>query len=123
MKHNELLKNDKLNDEIRLKFISCLMLNWDNLLLVDCPFFVKAGTCHVISLWPWNTHLREFDSFCKKVSCNFLRNLERAESNRTKHYSDEPVEYLLEFLGSADEYPSDSYGVADMKKSEIWKWK
>lgn len=65
-----------------------------------------------------------FDSFCKKVSCNFLRNLERAESNRTKHYSDEPVEYLLEFIGCADEYPSDSLyldldGYSCMVESEI----
>ena len=65
-----------------------------------------------------------FDSFCKKVSCNFLRNLERAESNRTKHYSDEPVEYLLEFVGHADEYPSDSLvldldGYSCMMESEI----
>lgn len=65
-----------------------------------------------------------FDSFCKRVSCNYLRNLERAENNRTKHYSDEPVEYLLEFLGREDEYPSEGLyleldGYSCMVESEI----
>ena len=32
-----------------------------------------------------------FDSFCKKVSRNYLRDLERAEERRDSHYSDEPV--------------------------------
>ncbi len=35
-----------------------------------------------------------FDSFCKTVSRNFVRNLDRAEGNRDKHFSDEPVDYL-----------------------------
>ncbi len=40
-----------------------------------------------------------FDSFCKTMSRNFVRNLDRAEGNRDKHFSDEPVDYLLETLG------------------------
>ena len=50
-----------------------------------------------------------FDSFCKTVSRNFVRNLDRAEGNRDKHFSDEPVDYLLETLGRRDEYPSESF--------------
>ena len=50
-----------------------------------------------------------FDSFCKTVSRNFVRNLDRAECNRDKHISDEPVEYLLETLGRRVEYPSESF--------------
>lgn len=50
-----------------------------------------------------------FDSFSKKVSRNFVRNLDRAEENRNKHFSDEPVDYLLELLGHKDEYPSDFF--------------
>lgn len=40
-----------------------------------------------------------FDSFCKTMSRNFVRNLDRAEGNRDKHFCDEPVDYLLETLG------------------------
>ena len=50
-----------------------------------------------------------FDSFCKTVSCNFVRNLDRVEGNRGKHFADEPVDYLLETLGRRDEYPSESF--------------
>ena len=50
-----------------------------------------------------------FDSFCKTVSRNFVRNLDRAEGNRDKHFSDEPVDSLLETFGRRDEYPSESF--------------
>lgn len=50
-----------------------------------------------------------FDSFCKTVSRNFVRNLDRAENNRNKHFADEPADYLLETLGRRDEYPSESF--------------
>ena len=49
------------------------------------------------------------DSYIKKVSKHYARNLDRAEENRDKHYSDEPVDYILELLGREDEYPSDSF--------------
>ena len=38
------------------------------------------------------------DSFTKTVARNFSRNLKRAKANAEKHYSDEPVDYLLETL-------------------------
>ena len=50
-----------------------------------------------------------FDSFSKTVSRNFIRNLDRAEGNRDKHFSDEPVDSLLETFGRRDEYPSESF--------------
>lgn len=50
-----------------------------------------------------------FDSFCKSVSRNFVRNLNRTENNRSKHYVDEPTEYFLELSGRRDAYPSDSF--------------
>lgn len=50
-----------------------------------------------------------FDSFCKTVSRNFVRNLDRAEDNRDKHFSDEPVDSLLETFGRRDEYPSECF--------------
>ena len=50
-----------------------------------------------------------FDSFTKTVSRNYVRNLDRAEANRDKHYADEPAEYILELLGRKDNYPSDSF--------------
>lgn len=40
------------------------------------------------------------DSFTKTVARNFSRNLKRAKANAEKHYSDEPVDYLLETLGN-----------------------
>lgn len=65
-----------------------------------------------------------FDSFCKEASRNYVRDLQRAEERRAKHYSKEPVEYLLELLGHADTYPSDSFvfhvdGLACKVRSEI----
>lgn len=40
------------------------------------------------------------DSFTKTVARNFSRNLKRAKANAEKHYSDEPVDYLLETLSA-----------------------
>ena len=42
------------------------------------------------------------DSFTKTVARNFSRNLKRAKANAEKHYSDEPVDYLLETLSHDD---------------------
>lgn len=50
-----------------------------------------------------------FDSFCKEVSRNFIKDLARKEERRMKHYTKEPVDYLLEIIGQGDVYPSDSY--------------
>ncbi len=50
-----------------------------------------------------------FDSFCKKVSRNYLRDLERAEERRERHYSDVSVDFFLELSGRRDAYPSDSF--------------
>lgn len=36
-----------------------------------------------------------FDSFCKTVARNFSRNLKRAKENQEKHFSEEPIDYLL----------------------------
>lgn len=52
-----------------------------------------------------------FDSFCKTVSRNFVRNLDRAERNRDRHFADDPADYLLETLGRRDEYPSESFAL------------
>ena len=49
------------------------------------------------------------DSFTKTVARNFSRNLKRAKANAEKHYSDEPVDYLLELLSHDDRYPSDHF--------------
>ena len=49
------------------------------------------------------------DSYIKTVSRNYVRNLDRAEGNRDKHYADEPAEYILELLGRKDNYPSDTF--------------
>ena len=49
------------------------------------------------------------DSFTKTVARNFSRNLKRAKANAEKHYSDEPVDYLLETLSHDDRYPSDHF--------------
>ena len=35
------------------------------------------------------------DSFTKTVARNFSRNLKRAKANREKHFSDEPIDYLI----------------------------
>ena len=50
-----------------------------------------------------------FDSFSKTVSRNFVRNLDRAEGNRDKHFAEEPADYILELLGHEDKYPSESF--------------
>lgn len=49
------------------------------------------------------------DSFTKTVARNFSRNLKRAKANREKHFSDEPIDYLLELLSHDDGYPSDHF--------------
>lgn len=54
------------------------------------------------------------DSFTKTVARNFSRNLKRAKANAEKHYSDEPVDYLLETLSHDDRYPSDYSGRAKL---------
>ena len=50
-----------------------------------------------------------FDSFSKTVARNFSRNLKRAKDNAVKHYSEEPVDYLLTLLSYEDRYPSDRF--------------
>ena len=50
-----------------------------------------------------------FDSFCKTVARNFSRNLNRAKINREKHFSEEPIDYILELLSHEDRYPSDYF--------------
>lgn len=55
-----------------------------------------------------------FDAFCKRAAINFIEDLRRAERRRAerrraKNYPCEPAEYLLEILGHADTYPSDSF--------------
>ena len=50
-----------------------------------------------------------FDSFSKTVSKNFVRNLDRAEGNRDKHFAEEPADYILELLGHEDKYPSECF--------------
>ena len=50
-----------------------------------------------------------FDSFCKTVSRNCVRNLKRAVINRRKHYIEEPIDPWGEILGKSDSYPSDFF--------------
>ena len=50
-----------------------------------------------------------FDSFTKTVSRNYFRDLLRAEKRRSRRFSDEPVDYILELLGHRDTYSSDSF--------------
>ena len=50
-----------------------------------------------------------FDSFCKTVARNFSRNLKRAKENQKKHFSEEPIDYLLELLNYEDRYPFDHF--------------
>ena len=52
-----------------------------------------------------------FDSFAKTVSRNYSRNLKRAKRNHDKHFTQEPVELLLELWGEWDEYPSHPYSL------------
>lgn len=39
-----------------------------------------------------------FDSFCKKVLRNYLRDLEWAEERRDTRYPKEPIDYFLQVL-------------------------
>lgn len=50
-----------------------------------------------------------FDSFGKTVAKNCCRNLKRAKDNREKHFSEEPVDYILDLLSHEDRYPSDHF--------------
>lgn len=50
-----------------------------------------------------------FDSFSKTVVRNFSRNLKRADHNRDKHFSEEPIDYILDLLSHEDRYPSDHF--------------
>ncbi len=50
-----------------------------------------------------------FDSFIKTVARNFCRNLKRAKENQDKHFSEEPIDYILELLSHEDRYPSDYF--------------
>lgn len=50
-----------------------------------------------------------FDSFSKTVARNFSRNLKRAKENQDKHFSEEPIDYILELLSHEDRYPSDYF--------------
>ena len=52
-----------------------------------------------------------FDSFIKTVARNFCRNLKRAKENQDKHFSEEPIDYILELLSHEDRYPSDYFGL------------
>lgn len=53
--------------------------------------------------------LATFDSFCKTVSRNFIRDLICASERRNKYISNEPVEYFLDLLSHEDSYPSDAF--------------
>ena len=50
-----------------------------------------------------------FDSFTKTVSRNYFRDLLRAQKRRSRRFSDEPVDYILELLSHRDTYSSDSF--------------
>lgn len=50
-----------------------------------------------------------FDSFSKTVARNFCRNLKRAKENRDKHFSEEPIDYILDLLSHEDRHPSDIF--------------
>lgn len=62
-----------------------------------------------------------FDSFTKAVSRNFVRNLERAENNRDKHFAGEPADYILELLGREDKYLSESSCQSGFPKNSDWR--
>ena len=47
-----------------------------------------------------------FDSYCKEVSRNYVKDLVRKNERRGKYVSHEPVDYLLGLLGHEDAYPS-----------------
>lgn len=61
------------------------------------------------------------DSFTKTVARNFSRNLKRAKANREKHFSDEPIDYLLELLSHDDRYPSDCPLPAKIDRKKVKK--
>ena len=69
----------------------------------------KGGIRHEVSLCNEKRIVAMVDSFTKTVARNFSRNLKRAKANAEKHYSDEPVDYLLETLSHDDRYPSDHF--------------
>lgn len=50
-----------------------------------------------------------FDSYCKEVSRNYIKDLVRKNDRRGKYVSHEPVDYLLELLGHEDAYPSHAF--------------
>ena len=45
------------------------------------------------------------DSFTKTVARNFSRNLKRANANRKKHFSDEPIDYGQRIRPGRDGHP------------------
>ena len=49
-----------------------------------------------------------FDSFCKKVAKNCARNCRRTKNNHDKHYTEDPIESLIDYWISDDDYPSDA---------------
>lgn len=53
-----------------------------------------------------------FDSFCKEVSRNYVRDLVRKNERRGKYVSYEPADYLLELLRHEDAYPSHAFMLA-----------
>ena len=50
-----------------------------------------------------------FDSYCKEVSRNCIKDLVRKNERRGKYVSHEPVDYLLGLLGHEDAYPSHAF--------------
>ncbi len=51
-----------------------------------------------------------FDSYCKEVSRNYIKDLVRKNERRGKYVSHEPVDYLLGLLGHAMVFdPCDSH--------------
>ena len=50
-----------------------------------------------------------FDSYCKEVSRNYIKDLVRKNERRGKYVSHEPVDYLLGLLGHEDAYPSHAF--------------
>lgn len=50
-----------------------------------------------------------FDSYCKEVSRNYIKDLVRKNERQGKYVSHEPVDYLLELLGHEDAYPSHAF--------------
>ncbi len=56
-----------------------------------------------------------FDSYCKEVSRNYIKDLVRKNERRGKYVSHEPVDYLLGLLGHEDAYPS-------LPMFSRWRW-